>query len=63
VEQFNDSVGDWQERTGCIANFMWDYKNGRSIAIQTIDFPIYRKTADTSQLNMKDVLADAEKTS
>ena len=46
VQKFNDQFKEWMDKTGCRANFGWQYPEHDSIKtmeIQSIDLIVYRK--------------------
>lgn len=49
VNDFNGLFKQWEQKTGCVANFGWDYKNGKVLEIISIDAPVYRKTPITPE--------------
>ena len=58
VNVFNNSLGVWYEKTGCVANFTWKYTPYKMLEVAEVDAIIYRK-APPSELTIKEVLENA----
>jgi hypothetical protein len=58
VATFNKSLGEWFEKTGCVANFTWKYAPHKMLEVAEVDAIIYRKPAP-SELTIKEVLENA----
>ena len=64
VFEFNQKFYDWQKDTGCVANFQWNYVEGKILEIKavesvdliSIDKIIFRRNKEISEEEIKKAL-------
>jgi hypothetical protein len=56
VDEFNAKLKEWRDTTGCVANFGWNYSDGKSLEVTGIDYIVYRKEPPSAK-TLKDALS------
>ena len=60
VERFNNDFKQWSYRHGTVANFLFDYRDGKKILINSIDVIVHRREAPSAK-TIQDVLKQGNK--
>ena len=59
VEEFNEKLVNWYQKSGCVANFSWKYEDTyKKLEVAGVDVIVYRKQAPTA-LTIKEALDNA----
>lgn len=49
LDAFNKGFEEWTARTRCVANLVWNYKDGKKLEIAGVDYIVYRREPPSSK--------------